>query len=86
MADEPGQKDAGAQAVDADAAADDGRGPGHARADQGELSLRAAADEAGEPRFLVDLGEGEPVERTIGELLDQFGRDDAAIEAAKKCL
>lgn len=56
------------------------------RADQGELTLRAAADEAGEPRFLVDLGEGEPVERTIGELLDQFGRDDAAIEAARKCL
>ena len=56
------------------------------RADQGELTLRAAADEAGEPRFLVDLGEGEPVERTIGELLDQFGRDDAAIEAARQCL
>lgn len=56
------------------------------RVDQGELTLRAAADEAGQPRFLVDLGEGEPAERTIGELLDEFGRDEAAIKAAQACL
>lgn len=56
------------------------------RVDQGELTLRAAADEAGQPMFLVDLGDGAPVERTIGDLLDEFGRDEAAIEAAKKCL
>lgn len=56
------------------------------RVDQSELSLRAAADEAGQPRFLVDLGDGEPIERTIGDLLDDFDADDAAIEAAKKCL
>ncbi|QUM73348.1 hypothetical protein [Sphingopyxis granuli] len=56
------------------------------RVDQGELSLRAAADEAGQPRFLVDLGDGAPVERTIGDLLDEFDADDAAIEKARKCL
>lgn len=54
--------------------------------DQGELTLRAAADDAGQPRFLVDLGEGDPVERTIGDLLDEFAADDAAIAAARKCL
>lgn len=56
------------------------------RVDQGELSLRAAADEAGQPRFLVDLGDGDPVERTVGDLLDEFGRDEAAIETVRKCL
>lgn len=56
------------------------------RVDQGELTLRAAADEAGQPRFLVDMGDGEPVERTIGDLLDEFGRDEAAIETVRKCL
>lgn len=56
------------------------------RVDQRELTLRAAADEAGQPRFLVDLGDGEPVERTVGDLLDEFGRDEAAIDTVRKCL
>lgn len=56
------------------------------RVDQGELSLRAAADDAGQPRFLVDLGDGEPVERTIGDLLDEFDADEAAIGKAMQCL
>ena len=56
------------------------------RVDQAELGLRAAADESGQPRFLVDRGDGEPVERTIDELLDEFQANQAAIEAAKKCL
>lgn len=47
--------------------------------------LRDAADEAGQPTFLVDLGDGAR-ERTLADLLDEFAADDAAIKAAQACL
>lgn len=47
--------------------------------------LRDAADEAGQPKFLVDLGDG-PVERTVAQMLEEFAADEAAIKAAQACL
>lgn len=47
--------------------------------------LRDAADEAGQPKFLVDMGDG-PTERTVADLIDEFAADDAAIKAAQACL
>jgi hypothetical protein len=49
-------------------------------------ALRAAADDADQPRFLVDLGDGAPVERTIAELMDIFDADQRALTAAQACL
>ena len=47
--------------------------------------LRDAADAAGQPKFLVDLGDG-PTDRTVADLIDEFAADDAAIKAAQACL
>lgn len=47
--------------------------------------LREAADEAGQPKFLVDLGDG-PVDRTLAQMLEEFAADDAALKAAQACL
>ncbi len=47
--------------------------------------LRDAADEAGQPKFLVDLGDG-PTERTVAQMLEEFAVDEAALKAAKACL
>lgn len=49
--------------------------------DQGGLDLRAIADASGDVPFRID---GE--DRTLGQLLDEFDADDAAIEAVNKCL
>jgi hypothetical protein len=51
-----------------------------------KLALREAAEDAEQPRFLIDRGDGEPVERTIAELLDEFDADAAALKAAQACL
>jgi hypothetical protein len=49
-----------------------------------DVRLIAAADED-MPTFLIDDGDG-AAERSLPDLLDEFDRDAAAIEAAKKCL
>ena len=59
---------------------------GDSLAHDARAQLRDAADEAEQPSFLVDLGDGVPVERTIAELLDEFDADDAALKAAAACL